>query len=310
MNLNPSIMDRRMNLYLGTFFVMVLVSSLLTIAPVNSVPEKTITKSLDPDEGGLGTVVTITLTIEGTGVDESVIVTDDLKGTGFSYIPLSASITPTSTKKGLITFTLTEDAEITFEVKVTEAYAWDDMVVENEAIAVWSDGTEDSDTAEFTINAFDSLDKYVGDEEHETTAEVDTETSWTLVITVDNPFGFIMEDAVIKDRFGAEIEIDGYDANVWYPDDAGTGQWQYKTKGNSDKVFLTWEIGDLAISGTATLTLEISTDKNPAGYQEYTEAGEDYELNSGATLKFIDPDQDMQLSAYTGSITVDVEEVS
>ncbi len=39
------------------------------------------------------------------------------------------------------------------------------------------------------------------------------------------------------------------------------------------------------------------------GKQEYTESGE-YELNSGATLKFIDPEQDMQLSAYTDSIHV------
>jgi len=304
-------MDRRMNAYLGTFFILVLALSLLAIAPVSSIPDKIITKSLDPDEGGLGTVVTVTLTIEGTGDDESVIVTDALKGTGFSYIPLSASITPTSTKKGLIRFDLTEDAEITFEVKVTEAYAWDDMVIENEANALWSDGTEDSATAEFTIKAFESLDKGVGDDlAHETNAILGENTEWTLHITADNPFGFIMEDAVIKDRFGAEIEIDGdYEAGVWYTDGATQGRWQYKTKGNSDKVFLTWEIGDLAISGTATLTLEISTDLNPAGHQEYTELGEEV-LNSGATLKFIDPDQDMQLSAYTGSITVDVEEVS
>jgi len=44
---------------------------------------------------------------------------------------------------------------------------------------------------------------------------------------------------------------------------------------------------------------------NPAGQQEYSTSGI-YKLNSGATLKFIDPEQDMQLSAYTNSIYVTV----
>ena len=83
------------------------------------------------------------------------------------------------------------------------------------------------------------------------------------------------------------------------------GAVSYRTKGKSAKVFLTWEIGDLLPSETARLILLVSTDLNPKGHQEYSEPGI-YELNSGATLKFIDPEQDMQLSAYTDSIYVTV----
>ena len=75
--------------------------------------------------------------------------------------------------------------------------------------------------------------------------------------------------------------------------------------GKTDKVHLFWYIGDLAPGETARLILLVSTDLNPAGHQEYTEPGI-YEMNSGATLKFIDPEQDMQLSAVTDSIYVTV----
>lgn len=136
-----------------------------------------------------------------------------------------------------------------------------------------------------------------------------TEIQWAVVIDVTNPFEYTMEDIVITDRFGAEIEIDEL---FPYSITHGTAQWDYgpgegKKKPNwkSKKLFLTWEIGDLAPEETARLILLVSTDLNPAGHQEYTSPGI-YELNSGATLKFIDPEQDMQLSAVTDSIYVTV----
>jgi len=75
--------------------------------------------------------------------------------------------------------------------------------------------------------------------------------------------------------------------------------------GKSQKVHLKWYIGNLAPGKTAQLILLVSTDINPAGHQEYTTPGV-YEMNSGATLKFIDPEQDMQLSAVTAPIYVTV----
>lgn len=125
-----------------------------------------------------------------------------------------------------------------------------------------------------------------------------TETQWAVVIDIVNPFGFTMEDVVITDRFGAEIEIDEP-----FPFSITHGTVSYSTKGKSAKVFLTWEIGDVLPGETARLILLVSTDLNPAGHQEYSTPGI-YELNSGATLKFIDPEQDMQLSAHTDSIYV------
>ena len=77
--------------------------------------------------------------------------------------------------------------------------------------------------------------------------------------------------------------------------------------GRSEKVHLFWYIGDLQPGETARITILVSTDLNPAGHQEYTEPGI-YEMNSGATLRFIDPEQDMQLSAVTDSIYVTVLE--
>jgi hypothetical protein len=143
-----------------------------------------------------------------------------------------------------------------------------------------------------------------------------TETQWAVVIDIVNPFSYTMNDTVITDRFGAEIEIDepfpysithGTVSNTTTEDKSkGPAKGKPdKRKGTSEKVFLTWEIGDLDPGETARLILLVSTDLNPAGHQEYTSPGI-YELNSGATLKFIDPLQDMQLSAVTDSIYVTV----
>jgi len=124
-----------------------------------------------------------------------------------------------------------------------------------------------------------------------------TDVQWALVIDIINPFSYTMTDVVITDRFGAEIEIDEI---VSYTH----GTVTFMTRGKSEKVFLTWEIGDILPGETARLILLVSTDLNPKGHQEYSEPGI-YELNSGATLKFIDP-EDVQLSAYTDSIYVTV----
>jgi hypothetical protein len=131
-----------------------------------------------------------------------------------------------------------------------------------------------------------------------------TDIHWTLVIEVTNSFGYTMEDVVITDRFGGDIEVHTPALEISH------GNIELKEKGKTKKQFLTWEIADLLEGETATLKLEISPDINTgtgnnkkSGHQEYTSPGW-HDLNSGATLKFIDPEQDMQLSAYTNSIPV------
>ncbi|MFX1431445.1 MAG: FG-GAP-like repeat-containing protein [Promethearchaeota archaeon] len=132
---------------------------------------------------------------------------------------------------------------------------------------------------------------------------VNTEVQFAVEIEVTNPFSYTMENTKITDRFGAEIEIDAP-----FPLYITHGTASYYTKGKSEKVFLTWDIGDLLPGETARLIILVSTDLNPAGHQEYT-TSDVYELNSGATLKFIDPEQDMQLSAVTDNIDVEVYDV-
>lgn len=147
----------------------------------------------------------------------------------------------------------------------------------------------------------DAIIEFIEGEISETlTIEEATETQWALVMEVTNPFSYTMTNTRITDRFGSEIEIDDP-----FPYSSSQGLVIYGTKGKSEKVFLTWEIGDLCSGETARLIILVSTDLNPAGQQEYSSPGF-YELNSGATLKFIDPEQDMQLSAYTDSIFVTV----
>lgn len=127
-----------------------------------------------------------------------------------------------------------------------------------------------------------------------------TENQWAFVFEFTNPYEYEINDVTVTDRFGAELEIDEP-----FPETITHGTASYTTKGNSEKVFLTWDIGTLGPEETARLIIVVSTDLNPAGKQEYTSPGI-YELNSGATLKFFDPVQGMQMSAVTDSIYVTV----
>lgn len=276
-----------------------------TTVVIVAAPPRSIEKTLSATEGELGDVVHVTLTVT-VPPGETVTIVDALPR-GFHYLNTftvdGVSATPTIDKHD-ISYTITESGTymIEFDVKVDEAKSWEDMVVRNVVVGTWydEDGNivdEKEATADFIIHPCEELSKRV---EGELTIKTETETQWKLIIEVTNTFTYTMTNVVIKDRFGAEIEIDEP-----FPDSITHGTVSYTTKGKSDKVFLTWEIGDLLSGETATLTLLVSTDINPAGHQEYTEPGI-CELNSGATLKFIDPEQDVQLSAYTDSIFVTV----
>ena len=136
------------------------------------------------------------------------------------------------------------------------------------------------------------------------TATVGEDVHWTMAISVDLRWVSVagaIEDVVVTDRFGAEIEIEGYDPGEPMP--ASHGSATYSINGNSEKVSLTWDIGTLPFGEMATLIFEISTDLNPAYHQEYTSPG-CYDLNSGAVLKFTY--EGKQYSAYTLPITVSV----
>lgn len=112
-------------------------------------------------------------------------------------------------------------------------------------------------------------------------AALATPYTFTMLLTVTNQTGVMLTNVVVKERLGAELQIDNPSPGAGVSVTAGTfSPW---TKGKSAKWFIDWYPGDLAPGASATLTIKAKTDLNPAGHQEYTSPGI-YELNSGAAL--------------------------
>jgi len=93
------------------------------------------------------------------------------------------------------------------------------------------------------------------------------------------------------------------------------GNLEIWTTGKTNKVHFSISEIDITSGNSLEFTLGIFTDHNPAknhpGKQCYTSPSpvdEPYELNSGAVIKFIDPDTGLQLSAHTASIPIEVVE--
>jgi hypothetical protein len=126
--------------------------------------------------------------------------------------------------------------------------------------------------------------------------EVGELVTFLQVIQVHNSSGGPWSNVVVKDRFGAELEV--------ISDNPSVGTVDLTTKGNSEKVFLTWDIGDLADGATANLVMTVETDTTPGGDQSYTEPCW-HEFNSGATLK-VRNEAGKQRSYETPSIMVSV----
>ena len=140
---------------------------------------------------------------------------------------------------------------------------------------------------------------------------LNTFVTWFLKIEVTNNHDYTIEDVVVKDRLGGELML-----MDWDPDDGDVppdidprtitqGSWGYSLHGKTDKVFLEWDVGDILPYHTATFIIGIGTDINPGGQQEYTTPGE-YYLNSGATVKWIDPTDGKQYSASSNRIMITV----
>jgi len=131
--------------------------------------------------------------------------------------------------------------------------------------------------------------------------EVGERIFFIMTIKLTNPAPVDWVNTVVKDRFGAELEI----VRGCF---SSQGPVIITTKGKSDKVFLEWFVGTVAArGGMATLTCFLQTDLNPAGHQEYTSPGE-YEFNSGANVKFNAGRDGPQVSFETPPITLTVVE--
>lgn len=281
---------------------MTLVGFVALANPISADPTGTIEKSMDDTNLWLGDYITITLDVTIAGGELTVF--DDLPDY-LSYISGSFMVdgSPATPKcNGGVSIKLGPGTYvITFEVIFDSGPAKDFWDVNT---AYLMDGCTiiDQDSVDILVRKYCSFNKYAlnmrDDGDGDGIIEVGENIIWDFEITLYNGLGYTMEDATVWDRFGAEIEVDE-DPVVTH------GTWDIKTKGKSDKVFLRWDIGDLASGDTAVLTMVISTDINPAGHQEYTSPG-CYELNSGAVLKFINS-EGIQLSAHTPNIMVHVE---
>lgn len=115
---------------------------------------------------------------------------------------------------------------------------------------------------------------------------VDIGENWdfSLNITVTNTGPVPVDNVIVKDNLGGDLELLSANATI--------GSLVTWTTGKTEKVHLTWDgIGTLNPGESATLMLLVSTDTNTgtgngkkAGHQEFTSDGE-YCLNSGATVK-------------------------
>jgi hypothetical protein len=240
-------------------------------------------------------------------------IVEDILPDALKYIPGTFEVdenpeTPTVLGQ-MISYVLTAGGpySISFDVQVTSTEA-ETTTTTNTATIQYSTDTA-LNSAAIIIHPYEGFSKEVESCNVETCEYVPmgTDVQWKLLITLVNIDGDqidTIENPVVKDRFGGDLEVDDEGADVGFVDK--------KVKGKTEKVFLTWKnIGDLTTNTPVELWIEISTDLNtgnnknyPDGHQEYTSPGVHY-LNSGAVLKFIDPATGFQLSAHTPPLSVE-----
>jgi len=243
-----------------------------------------ISKVLSKNTGMLGDVLTVSVYVVNAFAP-SFTVTDTLPpefGYFGSFKVDGVSSSPTSVVKDVITYTGSSQlATIQFDVKVTKAYDYAEDVVNTAQLGTLTV------QASFTIESFAShFDKSLTD--GEVIASVNTPADWQITITVHNPYGYTLT-GVVTDNFGAKLDVAWAGGAVLppgalYQNKPGT-QWR-----------LRWEI---TVEPEATVTLVLTVHTNGI-----SDVGPK-ELNSGATLKFLDLDG-TQLSANTSPMTITV----
>jgi hypothetical protein len=96
-----------------------------------------------------------------------------------------------------------------------------------------------------------------------TTVTQDQYNYWWVTITLTNGNSFDITNVVVSDRFGGEF-------GVTIQSGPSQGDVAFSYSGATEKVSMLWTIGTLTAGSTATLTLYVYTDTNPAGRQEFT----------------------------------------
>lgn len=306
------------------------------IEALNATDTATIDKSVSASTAELGDHITVTLDV--VNPYDADITVEDVIPAGLAYIPGTLLVNggaPTEDPEGdTISVTVGMGIHtIVLDVQVVEVQ-YEDVVVTNTA-NVYDPGAvlDGTDSEEITLSPYDGLSKEVvgaeidGEPLPEDDPETDwyyvpwhTDVNWFIEITVVDVADEVasMENIVVTDNLGGDLELDEVGGLI--PTGPSTkkkkdnaevlatpvGDVTIQWSGKTEKVHLSWAAGTLP----ATLELEVSTDFNPGqgrkdpGVHGYTSTGE-HDLNSGATLKFTDPDTTLQLSAHTGPITVE-----
>ena len=316
---------------------LVLSLSLLAVGLVGATAvqaDTTITKSVSTTEAGLGERVEVTLEVNA---EQAPLTVTDILPDELSYIPDTfqidgGAVTPTTDGNSIScelaavgTYTITFSAQVT-SVEGLSTVVTNEAEVANVTDVLASDSTNilllpyDGFTKVFTIVYEDNPDSNV------TVGEL---VQGNMTINFTNNFSWPITDARISDNLGAEWGIagDGIDNDrdtVVDDGDAGDLSAAYniipagsdldlRLTGKTKKVHLKLSNIDVASGDSALCVLGIFTDYNPGkgktpGIHSYSSPGT-YEINSGAVLKFTDPDPDgpgFQLSAHTPSIDVTV----
>jgi len=288
-----------------------------------------IEKEMSQDSAKLGDIITVTLTVDNP-YDDPVTVVDDL-GDNLKYIPDSLTVAPgptgdvTVVDNRVSTTVPNGNHTVTFEAQVVEVK--DDTIDVINIAYVFAPEVEATDPSAADDSADDTIEllPYEGlskdillcTEPDPLYVPWQTDVHWLLLITVENidtDAIKTMKDIVVKDNFGGDLELDEGESKQFINPPPSDGEITKKAKGKTEKIQLTWDGFSLSDEDVAQLWLEVSTDVNPGqgnkepGKNEYTSTGP-HDLNSGATLKFIDSDgTGFQLSAHTGPLTVEAYE--
>jgi len=304
--------------------------AMLSVPAMAQLNGTVIEKELSQSEASLGDHITVTLHVTDGVVGQTVV---DALPDSLKYIDGTLSVTggnaTCETSEGEIVCTLAENATytITFDVQVVEVQCID---VDVTNWAYLYDGTTevDSHSANITLHPYEGFEKVatiVYEDNPNGEIEVGELVTWNMTITVPNNFAWNITDAVLKDNLGGELGMAGdkVDNDRDKPKEVDEGDWgdlapeyniipdgdlTFKTPGKSNKVQFWIKEIDITIGDSLNFVLGIFTARNPSrwGQQCYTSTYENHPLNSGATLKFTDPETGVQLSAHTCPILIDV----
>jgi len=306
----------------------ILAVAMLSVPAMAQLNGTGIEKGLSQSEAILGDHITVTLHVTDGVVGQTVI---DTLPDALKYIDGTLSVTggnaTCETSESEIVCMLAENAtyEITFDVQVVEVQCTD-VDVTNWAYVYNGTAEVDSHSANVILHPYTGFQKVatiVYEDNPNGEIEVGELVTWNMTITLPNNFAWDITDAILKDNLGGELGMAGDEVDNNRDQEVDEGDWgdlapdsntipdgdlTIKTTGKTNKVHFWIEEVDIATGDSLDYVLSIFTDRNSSkwGQQCYTSTYEDLPLNSGATIKFTDPETGFQLSAHTCPILIDV----